>query len=393
MHKIGILTYHHVANWGSALQAVCLYKLLESIYPKADIRIIDYIPETSDAYNSRSLYRRKQRFKIKYNQKNEPFYRKMNFCKQFILQHCNLTDGRVISDDAVEGNDFIGQFGFDKVFVGSDTVLQLGPYIENVYIAAPQAPNLYFLPFKSGFDKIGVAVSIDPFSTKQLDKIETDELKNHLNDFKMLFYRDKTTEEVFREIGVSDDKLSFLPDPSLLIDFGAFCSKGRAKTLFTKYAAIAVGNRNLSSTLQDELLKMGYKTINLLGGEAQEGLLINQIDDFDSYVQMFRSFELLITDRFHGSIKGLVLGDYPIVGIEDEAVYPNQNSKLRDLFSRLDIDKMLIRYNHQMLNVESINQYLNQWIWSKAEIQHRLNNLRLTGYESLRNSGIFNAQA
>jgi hypothetical protein len=50
----------------------------------------------------------------------------MNFCKQFILQHCNLTDGRVVSDDAVEGNDFIGQFGFDKVFVGSDTVFAVG---------------------------------------------------------------------------------------------------------------------------------------------------------------------------------------------------------------------------------------------------------------------------
>ena len=52
--KIGLLTYHHVINIGSILQTYCGYKLLQGMFPKAVVEIIDYVPKVSSAFNDGS---------------------------------------------------------------------------------------------------------------------------------------------------------------------------------------------------------------------------------------------------------------------------------------------------------------------------------------------------
>ena len=51
--RIGLLTYHHVVNIGSVLQAYCAWRLLTQLYPKARVEIIDHVPAVSEAYKQR----------------------------------------------------------------------------------------------------------------------------------------------------------------------------------------------------------------------------------------------------------------------------------------------------------------------------------------------------
>ena len=41
--RIGILTHHYVKNYGAFLQMKALYETLREVYPKADIRIVNFI--------------------------------------------------------------------------------------------------------------------------------------------------------------------------------------------------------------------------------------------------------------------------------------------------------------------------------------------------------------
>lgn len=383
MRKIGILTYHHVANWGSALQAVCIYKLLRKVYPDAIVEIIDYVPQTSFTYNKKNLHRKKFGLPLK----NERFYNRWQRCNEFLKEHSIFSKDRLITDDLSAGRDFLERQNYDAIFVGSDTVFQLGPYSGNKYIAAPQAPNVYFLPFSSRVKKIGFAASVDPFRPEQLKNLDASALSEHLNDFAHIFFRDKTTQDVLKSLGVASERISYIPDPSLMIDFDVF-AKDPAGLPGGNLAGVAIGNSKLAAEVAATLTLMNYKPLDLLGGTGLSDKSVVRVKSVEEFMGLHRKLRLLVTDRFHGSIKALVIGNCPVIGIEEVSKYPLPNSKLRDLFGRIGIEEMLVRYEGQTVNQNFVQAALEKWRWNKIDIHRQIQQLRVTGLDSLKKSKV-----
>jgi len=384
MIKKGILTYHHVVNWGSVLQAVCLTKFLQKLYPKDTIELIDCIPNTSKQYNEKRLYINKRKFKFNYREKVKKYDMKMKQCQSFLNKHANVSSSQVCSDNIEDIKSFIEQQNYETVFVGSDTVFQLGPNYGGKYIAAPQAPNMYFLPFNTAFNKVGFAVSANPFHASMLDHLDKKRTNKALNDFQYIFYRDKVTFDVLQTLGVDSEKLNYIPDPSLLIDFDLICNDIPLGFEQNKMAAVAIGNHKLANDVINTLKKLKYAPVNLLSGSEQEGVLTTEnITSVEAFINLHKQFDLVITDRFHGSIITLVMGNCPVIGIEEVERYPDPNSKVRDLYERIGIDDMIVRYDNQPINEKFLLSILEKWKWSKPDIVQSITKLRQEAYNTV----------
>ena len=377
MRKIGILTYHHVVNWGSALQAVCLFKFLKKLYPKDAVEIIDYIPETSRHYNAQRLYRDRRRFKISYRERVKKYDRKMRQCQDFLTKHASLAPVQWVGDDAKEAQAFVEQQGYDTVFVGSDTVFQLGANFGGKHIGAPLAPNAYFLPYPSSFKKIGFAVSSNPFHDSMLEKLDQTAVREALNGFEHIFYRDQVTHDALRLIEVDVSRLSYMPDPSLLVDFDLLCEDAVVPFATDRMAAVAIGNSRLADQVISTLKALGYRPVNLLSGSETGGTPTTEsITSVEAFIGLHRQFDLVVTDRFHGSIIALVVGGCPVIGIEEVERYPDPNSKVRDLYERLGIGDMIVRYDQQLIDKKFLRDYIEKWRWTKTDIMQLITHLR-----------------
>ena len=386
MSKIGILTYHHVINWGSVLQAYCLQKFLEKLSPNSQIEIIDYIPKTSFEYSQQRLYSSPKTRFWQRRKKNNTYLKKYNMCKNFLDKHCQISKNSFCSDSLEEGKKFLVEQGYDAVLVGSDTVFQLGPNFGNKYIAAPQAPNLYFLPFTAPFKKIAFAVSVNPFDPSMLESLDKEKTREAINQFEIIWYRDEATKQALEMIGVNTETMEFMPDPTLLTDFELLIDSKEhhaPKYNTSKLAAVAVGNGKLAEEIITTLTNQGYQTLNLLSGSnniSKSRLKSTEISSVEEYIDLHRQFDLVITDRFHSSIITLVVGNCPIIGIEETNRYPEPNSKLRDLYQRIEIEFMVCRYQGQKLDIDWLNYYLENWNLTKQQILTRLNQIRLNAF-------------
>ena len=385
MVKRGILTYHHVVNWGSVLQAVCLTKFLQKLYPQDTIEIIDYVPTTSQQYNQQRLYRDRKKFKISYREKVKKYDRKMRQCQEFLTKHALLSTTQTVSDDARQAQSFMEEQDYDTVFVGSDTVFQLGPNFGGKHIGAPQAPNAYFLPYPSSFRKIGFAVSSNPFHSSMLETLDQEAVSEALSGFEYIFYRDQVTHDALRLLDVNPDRLSYIPDPSLLVDFDLLCQDEVVNFDAERIAAVAIGNAHLADQVIGTLQKLNYHPINLLSGSgSNETFTTENIPSVEAFINLHKRFDLVITDRFHGSIIALVVGSCPVIGIEETARYPDPNSKVRDLYGRLGIDDMLIRYDQQSINEGFLLDCIEKWRWSKVDIMQSVISLRSTALDAVK---------
>lgn len=388
MKKIGILTYHHVANWGSVLQAACIYKFLTRIYPRERVELINYVTETSHGYNRARLYLKAKRFGFAYNTLNKGFHTRMQRCTEFLQRHVRMSSQMLLSNDLEKGRQFLEKQEYDTVYVGSDTVFQLGPYAGNRYIAAPQPPNLYFLPFTAHFRKIAMAASVDPFRTEHLARPNLDQITRAFHDFTHIFYRDETTHEVLHELGLEESQLSYLPDPSLLVDFDAFCSI-EPQLQGDNLAGVAIGNRRMGIEAIQALRKLGYTPVDLMGEISQGGLLSTaNIASLEEFISLHRQLKLVITDRFHGSIKALVMADCPIIGIEDVSKYPLRNSKLRDLYRKFGIEDLLAHLHDEKIDEKWILEKIERWRSSRLDIMTRICQLRLDALHALKQSKV-----
>lgn len=384
--KIGILTYHHVVNWGSILQAYCLQRFLEKLCPKDEVEIIDYVSQTSFDYSQKRLYPSLRKHFWQKQVLDKPYSKKYSICRKFLNLNCTLSKKQLCSDSIIDGQEFLEAQHYDLVFVGSDTVFQLGSNFGNKYIGAPQAPNLYFLPFPTTFNKVAFAVSVNPFNVSMLDSLDIERTREALDNFKVIFYRDEVTRQALEKLGISLPLIDFMPDPSLLVDFDLLLKPQRLWDEHHIWAAVAIGNAQLAAEISEILRCQGYTPVNLLSGaRSDDAEKLRQVNSLEDYLALHRQFSLVITDRFHGSIISLVVGNCPIIGVEEVKRYPEPNSKVRDLYQRLNLENMVFRYDGQALDSAWLTSYLDKWEYTKYDIFSKVLKIRLESTQNLIN--------
>jgi hypothetical protein len=380
--KIGILTFHREINKGATIQAFCTQQLLRKRYPDSEIEFIDYWPASMDDTPSwvsialtaaQPLFKHQPDFYFKNKQKE-------NAIREFSKENINISGPSCVSDSVVEAKEFIENQEYDAIFVGSDIVwtIQDGSSI-------PSPPNAYMLPDIEDVVKIGFAASTDDSDNNLLNDREVKKsVQEAISNFDFISVRDRYSQQRLSKLGVPDSEIKFMPDPTIVNEFSDIVEEPSV-SCGHQAAGVEIADLSLKKKVNKKLSKAGYNAVNLLGpavgGQTSppSGLSVNE------RVGLYENLDLLITNRFHGSIFTLKTSSTPVVYIEQAERYPNKQSKVRDLYIRLGIEDQIFRHSSSRdLPDDFVSKYLKQWKQDESRINDRLHDLEEVGKNRLR---------
>tara|TARA_B100001248_G_C27394544_1_gene464596 strand:- start:556 stop:1704 length:1149 start_codon:yes stop_codon:yes gene_type:complete len=370
--KIGILTYNFVINPGSSLQTYCLLGLLKQNFPNCKVEVINYHSPRLFFKELRKLLTKRPPFL-----NLEEIYKYIRI-KAFLRKNITLSKKLLFTDNLDKLKEHLSREGYSAIVVGSDTVFEVR---ENG--GSPLAPNIYFLPIEGKFKKISFAASFDKTNESLLfEKDIHNDLKPLLNNFDFLSLRDENSFRICKKIGVDGSRIKFMPDPSLIYDFYSLNIPSTfGFNLNGKIAGVALSNVDLKKKLVQVLINEGYDVINLLGKKIENAVELPASFSYENFLWVHKRIDLLITDRFHGSIIGIKMNLSPTIFIENNN---KKNSKGRDLFKRLEIEHVVFSANDaENIKERDIRLCINYWKESKSRLEKNLNQLHIMGIENL----------
>jgi len=365
--KIGILTYHKEVNAGATVQTYCLYKLIASLFPYAQVEVIDYCPFWAFKKQLRNHFQfRKFPFFI-----NKAFINKKKYLYNFLDKEIKLSKNFLISDNIEKTIAFIQEQNYDVIIVGSDTVW--GVSAKNA-----RFPNAYFLPGITSSTKVAFAVSADPVTQQTIKLFHKKEnllnIRKALESFSFISVRDEATFSLLEAIGVSGNDINFMPDPTFLYDFEKIVEDSfyscRRHDKFT--VGLQIGeDRLIFKKLQKMLRKEKINFIDFFSFDKQYSSF-----SLEEHLGAYRKIDLMITDRFHGSIFTLKIRKCPVIFLESPQKWPLQNSKGRSLFRLMGLEHMVYRYKYEDFSFNLLEKYKNGWDLSEAEVKKRLDGIK-----------------
>lgn len=362
--RIGLLTYHRSVNDGSIMQAYCLYQLLRRELPEALIEIIDYMPA--------SLHRRHRRLALYdlrlpfFNPRYVWTYYNQN---AFLRRHCSFSQERLISDNLKQAQSFIAALGYDAIVVGSDTAWELE--------RLPEPPNAYYWP-SSSVPTLAFAVSADPAPAADSRWYsKATELKQALDSFAVITVRDNATRDFLQSLGITRSDIGYLPDPTILWDFGEHLSKQEWLGSGKRPLAALAASPRLARLLHPHLVDAGFQVVSLMGSRQLNGAISPPcFSTIQRRLGLYPSLDATITDRFHMSIFALKHGRGPVIFLEDAARWPQPNSKGRDLLTRLGLQEMVWRLDEHNVSPHKLHASLSAWPNASRGLAERIAVLR-----------------
>jgi hypothetical protein len=311
--KVGILTYHHVQNYGSLLQA---YALSEAIKKQGhEAEFIDYRPYRALAYYARDLY--VNRHFIAYGSKSYKMQR-------FFLSKLQISKKTYYLP--VNTKEFHQQYGL--VICGSDEIWN----IESIRKFDPS----YFLDFVK--DKnIYTASYAASFGWTNTLGIHRKRIQELIHKFNFISVRDSNSLRLIeQECGGHAVKVL---DPTFLFDYSKVMSVPKLK----KYALLYVNGRLRHK--EKEFLKVIAKSKELalvsVGYHhhiAQYNFLTIGPEEWLGY---FSQASYVFTNCYHGTIFS-ILFKKPFV------VFPrgNKHHKISDLMTDLGLSDRVLKRNN-----------------------------------------------
>ena len=179
--------------------------------------------------------------------------------------------------------------------------------------------------------------------------------------------------------GVAEDRYCYMADPTIMWDFSPLIDSTEVAISGGKpLAGIAVAQDDVKVEATKWFTTNGYQVVNLLGDTMMGHVAVPKYFYHSMGVRlgMYQRLDILVTDRFHGSIFALKLAGAPVIFVEPEHKYGEFISKGRDLFRRLGIEDMVWRYPGRSNPKIPIGDYLQTWEKLSVDPQQGLARLR-----------------
>lgn len=332
MKKIGILTYFtdipyfNDVNPGMDLQAYGVYQALKHQYPNDRIEFIRY----HSWFAIWRIYLSGITFESFFKDCKQ-FYKYYKFAKKF-----NLSPKALVTIDYKKASNFINSLGYDAIYVGSDTLLEL-------FRAPKDEITAYWLSPEIKAKKFMMAASARNASISNLSNIQKEKLQASIDGFKTLGIRDNATYSLIKNfIKEGDDRLEIIPDPTFYFDIDytdadKYAHKnGIANSKKPIVCFHLLKTDSFAQELADIYHKAGYLIASLRPAKYADFLLKDLSPT--EFAGIFKYFKITITHRFHDSvfnIKNLT----PILLYPPSAAYKNENgdSKQSSLVSSFGI--------------------------------------------------------
>jgi len=299
--------------------------------------------------------------------------------RAFLRKHSVVSPERCSSDDLEEARRFIIGQAYDTVIVGSDTVWR----IRDDKRALP-APNVYFLPGIGGIKKIAFAVSFDQTRGDLIAGRVAHDLRKFIGDFDFISVRDEMSRQYLLELGLNQSQFIFMPDPTILWDFQPVVEVPEFLERFKPLVGLAVPEYKIRREITERLREKGFQVMNFMGRPVKGQLTLSRHYPINMRLGVYSLLDLMITDRFHGSLFTFKLGNCPVILLENVYKYPvGVISKGRDLFRRLGLESAVCRYDFNGPDWDFISRRISDWRKQESDVKERLCEMRDSGMRSL----------
>lgn len=339
MKKVGIITYHHYYNYGSALQAYALQKAIEGIDKSYKAEIIDYRAQ-DDYQRSRiqMLMLRLRRLptyikewnRVKTLQKyghvlklKEPAFDKF-FDSQFV------TNGKAFHSFSDLNKESLC---YDIMVTGSDQTW-------SPQIGFKPAMFLEFGP--SNALRIAYAPSI---GVSKLSKDQKDYLNLHLQSFESISCRERLGTELLNECVKGKEIVNVL-DPTLLLtkdDWNNIAIKPKIEGDYI--LCYFIGHKEYYRRIAEQLSEDLHLPLYYIPASWQElgknNILISEAGPRE-FLGLIRNARLVLTDSFHGTAFSINYRKsfYSFTKIEG-GKGASDNSRLYDILSKFHLEDRL----------------------------------------------------
>lgn len=353
MKKVGIITLHRSANYGSVLQAYALQEKIESLGYK--VNIIDYKPVR---YTIRSMLKGIKN-KSELLRKNflartvarliifPSYILRFRTFRKFVNKYLILTKEQYKKDSDFENKVPI----FNIYCTGSDQVWNSD---WNGEIDKPLFLN--FAP--DGAKKISYAAS---FGKERLDNWENEETKKLLKRYNDISVRELSGQRILKDLGIK--KSECVLDPTLLLDGDEW--KKIASKKFQNEEYILVYNLNRNKKIHDYAVKLSNKT----------GLKIKyityQVHDFykkgkmycntsvENYLALIANAKYVVTDSFHGVAFSINFNrDFMVVYPEKFSARLKSILEITGLFGRV-VDGDDLKLSEENIDYGKVNRIID----------------------------------
>lgn len=336
MGRLGILTYHHYYNYGSALQAYALQKYLSQNFD-CDVEIIDYISQ-NEYVGKKLLFKRIERITSYIKEFPKYFTLSTNRSKQ--IQKMRMFD----------------QF-FEKVLVVSSQrvntingIKQLCQQYQGVMIGSDQTWNPHVTCWKAFLldyfeDNTVIKLSYAPsLGTAKLPAELVEIYKNALSKFQALSCRERGGAAFLSEL--LNRKVEFALDPTLLLtpeDWEEIASPVDVKEpyLLTYFLGDNKEHRKAVARIAAEKdLKIVALPVSYL--EIKNKAIDRQYVGPGGFIFLVKNASFICTDSFHGTMFSINFGkDFVSFPKRNDADINSDNNRLYDVLQVFGLEERL----------------------------------------------------
>jgi hypothetical protein len=280
--KIGILTFHHVDNYGATLQAVALWTFLNS--QGYNVEIIDYRPLKIAWRYFRPLvpFRKPQKMFV-----NIPRAWKM---RRFLLSSVKLSDKKFYQKKGLE----YYHDKYDVVICGSDQVWCLDSF--RGYNSS------FFLDFISNQTTRKISYAASFGNTTKLGNKEK-EIYTLINDFQTILVRDTNSLEIITN--QCNRKATKVLDPTFLIKYDAIKIPPQIKD---KYLLLYL-QADIEAEEQ-EFIKLLAESENLtivsVGNPTPLAQINLETASPKEWVGLYSQASYILTNTYHGTVFSII---------------------------------------------------------------------------------------
>ncbi len=332
MHKIGIMTWYHYRNYGTALQATALYKVISDLGYNPSL--IKYMP-VGNVLEKMTV----KKFFIKgYN-----WFLSHVFCPMYYHNDVKeklfttYLNERITETEPVISNDDFSKLNkkFDAFVCGSDQIWSPLNYNDKYYLSFVSDPNkkVAYAP------SMGVSEIADPKVKRRITSL--------LKDFKHLSVREKQGAAIIKELTGRDAKIVL--DPTLLLtaeEWDAFADISSTQKLKRPYIfCYYLGKPSkYKKTVKAAAKKWNMPvyeipTVRDRGGYAKFPFEVGPSE----FVSLIKNASFVFTDSFHGMVFSIIYKIPFAVFERFEKNDPrNQNSRIYSIIELLGLQNRMV---------------------------------------------------
>ena len=364
--KLGIMTWFHYRNYGTALQVTALSEMLKNI--GAEPYVIDYIPcsffRSIPNYNLMGIFKKIRKSKCS----NGQFYtneKKELLFNAFIDNHLNFTEKCEDLSDLESLNNY-----YDGFVCGSDQIWS--PLVFNPH---------FFLDFvKDSNKKIAYSPS---FGVECIDDIYIkNKTKKLLADFKYLSVRERAGKKIIENL--TSKKADVVLDPTLLLTEHQWKTLLNLKSKSDKpYMFVYMLGQNEDHWEEinkiANKLNLEIKAVPVFDKDSNRPGCVESAIGPNEFLELLYNASYVCTDSYHGLLFALNFKkNFTVFKRFKNNDTKNQNSRVLDLLETIGLNDRLFKGKHSLKTTELKIDY--------DRIERTLEALRQKSIEYLKNA-------